>query len=88
MNKAPYSLIELIRDDDFITWVRRPSPQSQARWEEYLREFPSQQKTIELAKSYIHLIAEDTGRDVPTMKQREKIWGNVKNTIKSENSEN
>ncbi len=88
MKSGIYSLIDLIRDEDFITWVRRPAPGYSGRWEKYLEKFPGQASTLELARNYINLIAEDTGRDIPTMKQSRKMWEEVKNTIKSENSEN
>lgn len=88
MKSGIYSLIDLIRDEDFITWVRRPTPGHSGRWEKYLEKFPGQASTLELARNYINLIAEDTGRDIPTMKQSRKMWEEVKNTIKSENSEN
>ncbi len=88
MNSGGYSLTDLIRDESFITWVRRPTPELSGRWEKYLEKFPGQASTLELARSYVNLIAEDTGRDIPTMKQSSKMWQEVKNTIKSENSEN
>ncbi len=88
MKSDVYSLIDLIRDEDFITWVRRPTPELSAGWKKYLERFPGQASTLELARSYVNLIAEDTGRDIPTMKQSRKMWQEVKNTIKSENSEN
>ncbi len=88
MKSGIYSLIDLIRDEDFITWVRRPTPEHSESWGKYLEKFPGQAPTLELARNYINLIAEDTGRDIPTMKQSRKMWEEVKNTIKSENSEN
>lgn len=88
MSHPPYPLLDLIRDDDFITWVRKPNPESNAFWQRYLESYPRQKATVELARQYINLIAEDTGRDLPTMKQRKKMWEEVKNTIRSENSDN
>ncbi len=88
MKSGIYSLIDLIRDEDFITWVRRPTPEHTERWEKYLKKFPGQASTLELARSYVNLIAEDTGRDIPAMKRSRKMWQEVKNTIKSENSDN
>lgn len=88
MDSKPYSLLDLIRNDNFITWVRRPSPQSDENWKEYLIKFPEQKATIELAKGYIDVIAEDTGRDVPTHARSHQIWQNVKNKIDSENAQN
>lgn len=88
MNETPYSLTDLIRDDDFITWVRRPSPAQAARWEDYLKKFPTQEETVRLARGYVNLIAEDTGRDLPTMARSGKMWDRVKKTIDSENSQN
>lgn len=88
MSETPYSLTDLIRDDNFITWVRKPNPEQIARWENYLRRFPEQKQTIELAAGYVNLIAEDTGRDLPTLSRSKKMWKKVKETIDSENSNN
>ena len=88
MSKVPFSLIDLIRDDDFITWVRRPTEESNRKWADYLSVFPQQAGTLEQARMYINLIAEDTGRDLPTLSQSKKMWQKVKNTIQSENSQN
>jgi transmembrane sensor len=88
MNEAPLSLPELLRDDEFIRWTRQPTPELDQKWENYLVQFPKQAATLEQAKSYIHLIAEDTGRDLPTLRQSKKMWQEVQHTIQSENSKN
>ncbi len=84
MKSDSYSLIDLIRDEDFISWVRNPDPLNEARWQQFLREHPEKRKTVEMAREYVNLIAEDTGRDVPTKDQSEKIWSNVRKTISSD----
>lgn len=88
MSQKPFSLLDLIRHDEFITWVRRPTPDSDRKWEGYIAAFPNQKETIEQAKGYINVIAEDTGRDLPTHSQSQKMWQKVKSTIDSENAHN
>ena len=84
MNPYPYSLTELIQDDDFIAWVLHPNEASNARWNQFLQDFPKKGQTVEDAKGYVILLAEDTGRHPPTPEQRTKMWGVVEAFIESE----
>lgn len=88
MHKSPLALTDLIRDNDFITWVRRPTPELHLYWARYLEKFPDQKETILQARGYVNLIAEDTGRDLPTLARSQKIWKNVNDIMNSENSKN
>ncbi len=73
MKQIPYTLTELIQSDDFITWVLHPDETSNRRWEEYLAVFPEKRETVETAKGYVILLAEDTGRHKPTPEQSDRM---------------
>jgi len=81
MKPDSYSLIDLIRDEDFISWVRAPDPESDARWQQFLAHYPGKREMVNMARDYVNLIAEDTGRDLPTTGQSRKMWENVQENI-------
>ncbi len=78
MNHKDFSLTELIRDDDFIQWVKSPDTVSDAYWADIIKRYPERKKVIEMAKDYVLLIASDTGRHIPTEEQSRKMWTSVK----------
>ncbi|GHB82328.1 FecR family protein [Persicitalea jodogahamensis] len=73
MKQIPYTLTELIQSDDFISWVLHPDEASNRRWEEFLTTFPEKKETVENAKGYVILLAEDTGRHKPTPEQSDRM---------------
>lgn len=83
MRNDPYILTELIRNDDFIRWVRNPTEESTSRWEEIIKSFPRKKGVFESARNYVNIIADDTGKHLPTVNQSEKMWQAVKNGIRN-----
>lgn len=81
MKHEEFSLTELIRDDEFIQWVKSPDAESNAYWSEMITRFPEKKKVIEMAKEYVLLIAADTGRHIPTNERSEKMWESVKEKV-------
>ncbi len=81
MKHDPYSLTELIRSDDFIAWVLHPDAMSDLRWKLFLDENPEKQATIESAREYVLLLAKDTGRDIPSSDQSDKMWRAVESQM-------
>ncbi|REA61308.1 FecR family protein [Dyadobacter luteus] len=77
MKYDQYSLTELIRNDDFIAWVRHPDEASEARWQEFLKNNPEKRSVVEDARGYVNLVAEDTGKHKPTTEQSRKMWSVV-----------
>ena len=70
----PFSLTGLIRNDEFISWVLHPDAKSNLRWAAFLKQYPGKKKTVESAREYIILLAEDTGRSRPSKEQSDKMW--------------
>jgi transmembrane sensor len=87
MKYDPYSLTELIRNDDFIAWVRHPDEASEARWQEFLRNNPEKRSVVEDARGYVNLVAEDTGKHKPTEEQSRKMWSVVESRMAEESAE-
>jgi transmembrane sensor len=81
MKYDPYSLTELIRNDDFIAWVRHPDEASEARWQEFLKNNPEKRSVVEDARGYVNLVAEDTGKHKPTAEQSRKMWSVVESRL-------
>ena len=84
MKPNPYSLTELIQNDEFIAWVLRPKETNEARWKQFLRDFPERKQIVEQAKEYVILLAEDTGRHPPSLEQKAKMWGVVEEYLQTE----
>jgi hypothetical protein len=56
MKYDPYSLTELIRNDDFIAWVLHPDVELEMQWNIFLLENPEKKSTVESAREYVILL--------------------------------
>jgi transmembrane sensor len=83
----PYSLTELIRNDEFIAWVLHPNEANDLRWKRFLQDFPRKRETVSAAREYVILLAKDTGRHIPTNAQSNKMWQVVESRIHNENAD-
>ncbi|WP_031528305.1 FecR family protein [Dyadobacter crusticola] len=81
MKYTPYSLTDLIRHDAFIAWVLNPDAESDSYWKGFLEQYPEKTKTVESAREYIYLLAEDTGKSKPTEAQSSKMWKVVEDSM-------
>jgi transmembrane sensor len=84
MKHDAYSLTELIRNDDFISWVLHPDTESDIQWQLFLKNYPEKRKTVESAREYVILLAKDTGKNIPEPKQSEKMWRMVESSMQEE----
>jgi len=73
VKKTPYTLTKLIQNNEFINWVLHPDENSNRHWEKYISVFPKEKDTVENAKGYIILLAENTGRHKPTAEQSNRM---------------
>ena len=87
MKYDPYSLTELIRNDDFIAWVLHPDAIKDLQWQGFLDENPEKRATVESARDYVVLLAKDTGRDTPSPVQSSKMWKMVESQMHEETIE-
>ncbi|CAG5074446.1 hypothetical protein DYBT9623_05133 [Dyadobacter sp. CECT 9623] len=81
MKYTPYSLTDLIRLDAFVAWVLNPDADSEAYWKGFLEQYPEKAATVESAREYIYLLAEDTGKNRPTEAQSSKMWKVVEDSM-------
>lgn len=84
MKHDPYSLTELIRNDDFVAWVRKPDERNEMRWRQFLQNNPRKKQTVESARRYIIFMGEDTGKSQPTSEQSDKMWKAVERHLRGE----
>lgn len=84
MKHDPYSLTELIRNEEFIAWVMHPDELSDRKWRAFLEKYPRKRKTVESAREYVILLAKDTGRHQPTQKQSDRMWSIVESHMHDE----
>ncbi len=87
MKYDPYSLTELIRNDDFIAWVLHPDEELDARWNVFLHDNPEKKNTVESAREYVILLARDTGRHMPTPQQSDKMRRMVEEHMRREDGQ-
>lgn len=87
MKHDPYSLTELIRNDEFIAWVMHPDAVSDMRWKLFLEKYPEKKATVESAREYVILLAKDTGKKLPTARQSDKMWRVVESQMHEEVAE-
>jgi hypothetical protein len=87
MKHDPYSLTELIRNDEFIAWVMHPDAMSDVRWNLFLENYPEKKATVESAREYVILLAKDTGKQLPTARQSDKMWRVVESQMHEEVAE-
>ncbi len=80
--EVPFSLTDLLRNDDFNDWVRHPDEQSNQRWVAYLLQFPEQQNLVDMARTYVRVIAENTGKSLPDEQQSTKMWSEILSRLK------
>lgn len=88
MKHDPYSLTELIRNDEFIAWVRKPDERNEVHWRQFLQNNPRKKETVESARRYIIFMGEDTGKSQPTSEQSEKMWKAVERHLRGEDDGN
>lgn len=81
MKHDPYSLTELIRNEEFIAWVMHPDELSDRKWRAFLDKHPGKRQTVESAREYVILLAKDTGRHQPTQKQSDRMWSVVESHL-------
>lgn len=81
MKPDHYTITELLRNEEFISWVLNPAAVEDRRWEEAMERSTAAKRTIEAARGYVIVIAEDTGKNLPTPKQSQKMWDVVKSQL-------
>lgn len=87
MKHDPYSLTELIRNEEFIAWVMHPDELSDRKWRAFLEKHPGKRKTVESAREYVILLAKDTGRHQPSQKQSDRMWSVVESHMHEEEAQ-
>lgn len=51
-----YDAVQLAADEDFIRWVKRGTPEQQAGWEHWLKQYPHKRAEVEEARSLVKAI--------------------------------
>jgi transmembrane sensor len=76
MNTNQYNHLEdFLLDDAFVNWLKQPSEQSNAFWEQWILENPEKENIFEEAKILIkHLQFKVI---VPSLETRQKVWAKI-----------
>jgi len=82
MNYYQFTAEDLAADDDFKAWVCAPTPEAEAFWRGFLREFPERYYEVEEARLLVtglHRVASST--DTPDEAGRvEALWHRIETT--------
>lgn len=76
-------LMELILNDDFVSWVLHSDPQDEIQWKLFIETNPEARKAIELAREHVLEIFNYTGRKIPTDCQSNKMRSIVEKYLSS-----
>jgi transmembrane sensor len=78
MNANQYNQIEdFLFDDTFVNWVKQPSEQSDAVWQQWILENPAKEILIEEAKIIVNQLQFKVM--VPSLETRKKVWAKIEN---------
>ena len=87
MKQAAYVLTDFLEDPDFIRWVKHPDETQDAYWQQFLEAHPDKKPSVEMARQYILIFAEQTGQQQPTAAQSEMMRQYIQKHIREENNE-
>ena len=78
---ASYQLADFVTDEEFIEWVRRPTPHADAYWKEFLEIFPHQSTTIHKARRAVRLLVQESGVTEGAEEDAREIWAGIEQTL-------
>jgi transmembrane sensor len=80
---ASYQLADFVTDEEFIEWVRRPTPHADAYWKEFLEIFPHQSTTIHKARRAVRLLVQESGVTNGAEEDAREIWAGIEQSLDS-----
>ncbi|TDB62743.1 FecR family protein [Arundinibacter roseus] len=83
---ASYQLADFVTDEEFIEWVRRPTPHADAYWKEFLEIFPHQSSTIYKARLAVKMLIQESGETQGAEQDARQIWDTIEQSLDSPKS--
>lgn len=78
---ATYHLTDFVADEDFVEWIRRPTPQSNQYWEEFLETFPHQKTNLLRARQSVRLLIQESGITIGAEEDAREIWSSIEESL-------
>lgn len=75
---------DLALDEDFIQWVKAPTPQSDLVWENWLQQNPFQREQVEEARQIVLLLSKD--EDELHAHELDAMWQGLNHAIETDNA--
>jgi ferric-dicitrate binding protein FerR (iron transport regulator) len=76
MNYENYSVEDFAADQDFVQWVKSPSPQHAQRWTTWLNDHPHKRQAVEEARALVQEIEFNIAPEAHAMAQ--DVWERIK----------
>jgi transmembrane sensor len=76
MHYENYSVEDFAADQDFVQWVKRPSPQQTQRWTQWLNDHPHKRQVVEEARALVQEIEFNIAPEAHAMAQ--DVWERIK----------
>ena len=80
MNYYQFNVEDLAADDYFKEWVCSPTPDTEAFWKDFLKEYPERYYQVEEARRLVIGLRETQQKSTP-MGQVETIWNRIEHTL-------
>lgn len=77
MSDSEYGAEDFLENPKFRAWVRTPTPETNAYWQEFLRQHPASTEAIAKARNTLWLIDERTEARFPTDEQVHRMFGTI-----------
>ncbi|GAB4040006.1 FecR family protein [Spirosoma jeollabukense] len=84
MKQASFSLVDFLEDPDFIAWVKHPDENQDAYWQQFLMAYPDKQPVVDTARQYVLVLAEQTGKNLPSAAQSQSMRQTIQTRIQEE----
>ena len=77
MNYSHYNTIDFVKDDFFCRWVQNPDRNTNAFWQDFIRNHPEKRTVILEAKSLVKTLGTMQATPIDEDRSLERIWSNV-----------
>lgn len=81
MNRSIQQVDDLITDEQFVDWVKNPTPTNQQFWEEWLQQHPDKKDLVIEAKQFIEVLSFET--HTPSIEQIDRMKLNIHQSIQN-----
>jgi transmembrane sensor len=78
-----YQLADFVADEEFVEWVRRPTPRADQYWNEFLEIFPHQRAALHHARQVVRTLIQDSAAEVENADDAREIWMGIEASMEA-----